>query len=205
MSYLQYGKQEYVIATLPDVEWKCCYSAKGLEEELNRTINGHHIKAIYVGLDGYLESMHSKTNFIDLSYMGGTSLILFEKVVLQLAIHTEGMIEYRFFPIWDLRLRKVFDYPPDDMGLSDKYFYNTINHDITYGYLDEKVRSISVKGTSAWAFSQPFFDETIAEVAADKNDLPAEIAFWTDSCVVRFIGDYIEYYYVSFESRQGDE
>ena len=200
MSYLHFEKQDYVIATLPDTEWNCSYSAIGLEEELNLAITGQRVKAIYVDLDGYLESVHSKTNLIDLSCMGGTSLIVFEKSVLQLAIHTEGMIEYRIFPIWDIRLRKAFDYPPEDMLLTDKYFYNAIKHDLTYDYSEKKVRSISVRGTNSWAFSQPFFNETIAEAAAEKNDLPAEIAFLTDLCVVRFVGDSIEYYFVSFES-----
>ena len=121
-----------------------------------------------------------------MSYMGGTALVVFEKTVLQLAIHVEGMIEYRHFPIWEMRLRRVFDYAPDDMVMADRYFFNAIDHDVSYDY--------------TWAFPQPNFDEEKADKAAEGNNLPAEIAIYTESCVVRFLGSDLEYYLVYFEA-----
>lgn len=194
-------KLKYSIIDLPDTLWKYSYSAKALQEELNALFARQTLKSVYVGLDGYLESMHSKTNSIDLTYMGGSSLAVFEKAVLQLIIHVEGMIEYRYFPIWEMKHHEVFDYPPDDMALSDKYFFDAANHEITYEYANKRVNHIAVSGTDSWGFFQPIFDETAAEAAAKENDLPTEIAIRTDDCAVRFVGDSIEYYYVIFEGK----
>lgn len=198
--YLSYGKQKYTIADLPDVEWAYSYSAKEFEKELNDLFAGQTLKAIYVDLDGYLEALSSCKDCIDMSYMGGTALVVFEKTVLQLAIHVEGMIEYRHFPIWEMRLRRVFDYAPDDMVMADRYFFNAIDHDVSYDYTDKETKNISVKGTDTWAFPQPNFDEEKADKAAEGNNLPAEIAIYTESCVVRFLGSDLEYYLVYFEA-----
>lgn len=197
--YLQQGKHNYYIAALPDVEWTYSYSAKKFEKELNRLFAGKKLRAIYVDLDGYLEALSSHTNYIDLSYMGGTSLVAFEKTVLQLAIHAEGMIEYRLFPVWEMNLRKVFAYPPDDMVMADNYFYNVLEHDISFDYTDEELLRIDVKGTSTWPFSQPGFDKTAAVLASKKNDLPAEITLHMGSCIIRFLGSDLEYYVVIFD------
>ena len=205
MSYLNYGKQKYSIATFPSVEWKYSYSAKELEKELSNVLVGQRIKAIYVDLDGYRESLQSKTDFIDLSYMGGTALAVFEKTVLQLMIRVEGMIEYRLFPIWEMRLRRVLDYPPDDMVMADKYFFNAREHDISFDYTDKQVDRITVKGTNTWPFSQSNFDESLAEIAAKKNDLPAEIVLYTESCNICFLGSDLEYSFVVFEAPAVDK
>lgn len=204
-NYLSYGKLKFTIAAFPDTEWTYSYSAKELQEELNMLFSGQKVNAVYVGLDGYLESLHWGKDYIDLSYMGGTSLVVFDKVVLQVAIHVEGMIEYRHFPIWEMRLREVFDYPPDDMLMSDKYFYNAADHEISHDYAGQEVKAITVKGTNTWAFSQPTFDETIAEVAAKKNDLPTEIDILMSTCIIRFVGDELEYYWVFFEEPHKNE
>ena len=195
----EFGKQEYVIAELPETPWAYSYSAKGLEEELNRLLTSQRIQAIFVSLDGYLEALHYVQNCIDLSYMGGPALIVMENMVLELAIHAEGMIEYRLFPSRDLTIRRVYDYPPDDM-LTGDYFYDISKHDITFDYIGRRIRDISVKGTDTWGFEHPSFDEAIAEAAARKNDLPTEICFRTDTCVIRFVGSDIEYYLVFFET-----
>ena len=94
--YADDGKLKYLIVDFPDTEWKYSYSAKDFQKKLNVLFAGQTLKSIYVGLDGYLESMHSKTDFIDLSYMGGTSLVVFEKAVFQLIIDVEGMIKYKW-------------------------------------------------------------------------------------------------------------
>lgn len=200
--YKYYGKQKYLTAVLPDAEWIYSYSAIQLQAELNKLFSGKKLKAIYVSLDGYLEAMHNKVNVIDLSYMGGTALVVFEKTVLQLAIHVEGMFEYRCFPVWEMKLRENYDYPPEDMVMSDRYFFNVADHEITYEYNDKTVHSFTVKGTDTWGFPQPNFDEVIAEEAAQKCDLPGEIILHTNSCDIRFPGDDMEYFWVIFERAQ---
>ena len=193
------GKVEYYLAILPENEWAYSYSAECLQKELRSLLIGQKLRAVYVDLDGYLQSMHNDVNVIDLSYMGGPALIGFEKTVLQLKIHVEGMIEYRYFPVWELNLRRKFDYPPDDMLMSEKYYFDIANHENTVLYAGKNVDDILVYGTDTWGFSQPHFDETTADFAVKKNDLPTEIAVHTDKCLLRFVADDLEYYWVILE------
>lgn len=137
--YERYGKVEYYKAKLPDTEWAWSYSANELQLKLMSILVGQEIEGIYVGLDGYLESMHNDKNVIDLTYMGGTVLLLFKKIVVEILIHVEGMIEYRCFSRWEIRLQKINDYPPDDMALSEKYYYNVSLHEIDYVFLGQQI------------------------------------------------------------------
>ena len=197
--YARYGEKKYIRAYLPDVTWRYCYSAEDLEKELNDFIAGQKLKAIYTDLYGYPEAtIH--TDRIDCSYMGEITLIVFEKTVLELEINVEGVIKYRHFPIWEMKRRTFFDFVPDDMGNTEKYFYDIADGgNISFDYTDREMKSVTVKKTDSWGFAPWDFDETLAARAAKNNDLPAEIVFNTEICAIRFLGDYMEYYYIYFE------
>ena len=198
--YVRDRKEKNSIVVFPDVKWEYCYSAKRLQMKLNSLLAGQRVMGIYVELFGYLESFHWGRDYIDLSYLGGTTFIVFDKTVLQLAIHVEGMIEYRVFPASELTIQEKFDYAPDDMVLSGKYFFNVANHDVTYEYEGTRVTGVVIKRTDDWLFSLSGFDGSLAAVAAKKNDLPSEITIMTDECKIKFLGDVIEYYWVLFEN-----
>ena len=112
--YYQFGKQPYTVISLPDAEWVFSYSAKKFETELNKHLKGQKLRSVYIALSGYLDSMYKTADYIDLSCIGGTALIIFEKLVLQLAIHAEGMVEYRIFPDREVKMEAVFDYPTEN-------------------------------------------------------------------------------------------
>jgi hypothetical protein len=197
---MKYDKQRYAIVTLPDVEWTYSYSAKEYEKDLNKMLKGQNIKAIYVYLYGYLEAFSNHRNYIDMSYLGGTVLVVCDKTVLQLAIHVEGMIEYRSFPIWEMRLREVYDYVPAEMAMAHRCFFNAKDHDISFDYTDKEIKGVIVKGTDMWPIWLKNFNEEKGNEAEKKNDLPAEIVLYTESCTIRFLGDEMEYYVVIFEA-----
>ena len=199
MSYFGYGKHKYSIISLPDKEWTYSYSATKFQSELCTLFTGKKLTEIYLELGGYLDSGHNDINLIDLTYMGGSALVLFEKSVLHLNIHVEGMIEYRHFPIWEMNIQNVYDYPPDDLFRSNNYFINVTQHELTFDYFGANVNNITVIGNDTWGFSQPRFDSEIAEAAAEKSDLPTEIVLHTNDCNIRFIGDSIEYYWLRFD------
>ena len=204
-AYFRFGKRCYSVMQLPDVEWRFSYSATELEKELNRVFSGQVLKEIYVSLEGYLESLGSTTDYIDMSCLGGTSLLVFDSTVLQLAIHAEGMIEYRRFPTYQMSSQLVFDYPPEDMAVTGKYFFNVLGHAVSVDYTGKKAIGISVKRTDAFPFSLAGFDEAKGEEAEKKNDLPSEIDFHTGTCSIRFIGADTEYYVVRFETVEGNK
>lgn len=192
-------KEKYFIASLPDGELAYSYSAKQLQAELNELFAGQKLKAIYVGLEGYLETLRNRVNVIDLTYMGGITLIVFDTVVLEFVIHVEGMIAYRCFPAQELKPQEKYDYPPEDLLMSDRYFFDIAGHELAYEYKDKVVKRITVNGTDTWGFSQPSFDEEIAREATEKRDLPTDIVLHTDEFNICFEGDDLEYYYIVFE------
>lgn len=191
-------KYKFVTAALPETEWIFSYSAVQLQEELNKRLAGQKIKKIYVDLEGYLESVYIDPNGIDLT-MGGDSLIILERDALQLIVHVEGMIEYRWIPTGEIQMQTHYDYPPMTLGKPEKYLFDLSNYEFKFNCCGSTVHHVSVKGTNTWAFPLEDFDESIAAEAAQKGDLPASIILHTDCCNVIFLGDSIEYSYVIFE------
>lgn len=199
--YSEFGKQPYTVFTLPDAEWTYSYSANKLENELAKHFKRQKLRSIYISLSGYLDSMYSTTDYIDLSCIGGTTLIIFDKLVLQLAIHAEGMFEHRIFPVRDMKMEAVYDYPTENALVAGNGYFNLQDSSVSLEYAEKRVESVSVKGTGLWGgFYLPGFDEETAELAALENDLPSEIQFRTEAGVIRLVGDSIEYYCLYFES-----
>ena len=198
--YSQFGKQPYTIITQPDAEWEYSYSANKLETELSKNFKGQKLKSVYIALSGYLGSLYSTADCIDLSCIGGTALIIFDKLALQLAIHAEGMVEYRIFPVRDIKMKAVYDYPTENALMAGNGYFNLQDSSVSLEYAEKRVESVSVEGTGLWSgFYLPGFDEEAAELAARENDLPSEIQFRAETGVIRFEGDSIEYYRLYFK------
>lgn len=99
MSDYGYGEKiEYLTIRLPDTDRNWCYSAEMLKAELNSLLVGQRIQAVCVSLAGFVYALYHAPNIIDLSYLGGSSLLLFEKTALELSFYAVGMLEYRLFP-----------------------------------------------------------------------------------------------------------
>ena len=59
-------------------------------------------------------------------------------------------------------------------------------------------------GTDSWGFYQPDFDEVTAAKSANHNDLPTEVTLNTDTCRIRFVGDWLEYFWILLEATNSD-
>lgn len=198
MSEHRYEKMKYTVFDIPEKiegsEWKWCYSAKELEQELRLCFVGKAIKGVYAELKGYLTSSHHSVDYIDLSFEGGGCVIVFENAVLELGLHAEGQFNYRIDPLEQIKTHSVKDYPPDDCNEIIDCFLDIENHDITVKIAGQTVKDIRVPGTDMWSFSLEGFDEHKARVAAKKCDLPSEIDLYMDGYIIRLIGDDMEYY-----------
>ena len=118
-----YGEKiEYLTIRLPDTERNWCYSAEMLKAELNSLLVGQRIQAVCVSLEGCVYALYHAPDIIDLSYLGGSSLLLFEKTALELSFYAVGMLEYRLFPVWEAKLRRVYGYVPRESLPSDDLF-----------------------------------------------------------------------------------
>ena len=188
----------YYRIELPDSEKVYSYSAEKLQQKLNDLLMGQRIQGLYVCLFGYHNSLHSRTNIIDMSYLGGGGVLLvFEKTTLELTIQAVGMIQYRYFPSSLVQIFELTDYVPDNLW---DYYFSLADHDITFDFKNALVNSVSVKGTNCWAFHQPDYAELTAEKAAERSDLPREIDISTESCLLRFLADNNEYYWVVMDA-----
>lgn len=200
MSCHPFGKVVYTTITSNSPNYTWNYSREELEQVLTNHLIGKRLKKVYVGLDGYLEGAKREENYYDFSYMGGTVLMVFsENVALELDVRAEGMIAHRFHKVSDLTFRTTKDYPPNDMVLSEAYYFD-IKDEFALSFEDTRITMVKVDGTNTYAFSAKGFDEEKAALAMYQNKLPANVHFVLDNNVkISLLGDAIEYFNLYLE------
>ena len=194
-------KSRYYVVQLPEREWQFSYSAKALQQELTDRITGQAIRSVSIVLEAY-QIARGWIYGEDFTDLGGRILLLFDRTAIELDIFSAGVIEYRWFSAEEIDVQSVFDYLPEDMDRSDRYFHEiTAIRALQRHYCSKTVRAVTVEGTEEPCDCYPrSFDTALAEAAADRADLPAVISFCTDSCALRFIGDAYEYYWFDWEA-----
>jgi hypothetical protein len=132
--------------------------------------------------------------------MGGTVLMVFsDNIALELDIRAEGMIAHRFHNVSDLTFQTTKDFPPSDMVLSEKYFFD-IKDEFALSFENTHIETVAVDGTNTYAFSAKNFDEEKAVLAMYQNKLPANIHFILDNGIkFSLFGDAIEYFIIYLE------
>lgn len=195
-----YGEKiEYLTIRLPDTERNWCYSAEMLKAELNSLLVGQRIQAVCVSLEGCVYALYHAPDIIDLSYLGGSSLLLFEKTALELSFYAVGMLKYRLFPVWEAKLRRVYGYVPRESLSSDNLFIDASKCDITHDFAGRQISGAEIIGADYWSIDNSSFDAEKAGAAAEKSDLPAEIILSFDGGRIRFESEEMENYRVCFE------
>lgn len=195
MVFNYFGKVPYTTITSAESRYVWNYSCDELESILNDMLNGKTLKKVFVSLIGYLDGSKREENYYDFSYMGGTALMIFsENTALELDIRAEGMIAHRFHKVSDLSFHATKDYPPDDMVLSEKYFFD-LREEFALSFEATQIVGIEVDGTNTYAFSAKGFDNEKATLAMYQNKLPSNIHFTLDNGVkLSLFGDPIEYF-----------
>jgi len=195
--YEYYGKVSYARICIdhPDRAWSYC--ADALKAELEQACLHQRLTGLYVNLNGYLDAFAHDEFIIDLTYLGGPTLLLFEKTAVEIDIHGEGLVQYRILPMHNLKIKKLVGYPPDDMGSNETYFFDAAFH-FQMEFWKQTVTGITVKGTNTRAFNASFgFDAALADEAERCSALPNEIAFHlSDGNTVYLQGDELENYQV---------
>ena len=200
MSYNSFGKVWHttIISNNPDYTWN--YSCEELENTLKEMLISKTVKKVFVNLNGYLEGAKREENYYDFSYMGGTVLMVFsDNIALELDIRAEGMIAHRFHNVSDLTFQTTKDFPPSDMVLSEKYFFD-IKDEFTLSFENTHIETVVVDGTNTYAFSEKNFDKEKAVLAMHQNKLPANIHFILDNGIkFSLFGEAIEYFIICLE------
>ncbi len=194
------GAITYYVASFPEKEWTWCYSAREFERLLNSRLAGQKLRTILLDFGGWNNGLRYDVNVIDMSVIGHSSLLLFEKEVLELYVHTLGMVSYRFYPAEEVILKQELytGKLPEILDLGVPAFVDISINPITYDFKDKPLKAVRVTPSFAWAFEIKGFDESLAEQAAEKNDLPDEVIFYTEHAAIRFSSD-VEYYWIYIE------
>ena len=195
MSYHGFGRIPYttIISKRPEYIWS--YSNTELEETFNALLQGKRLKKVFTGLCGYIDGAQREENYYDFTYMGGTVLMVFShNIALEIAIHAEGMIEYRIHSVSDLEFHHTKDFPPEDLVLSEKYFYD-MKEVFELTYEGEFIDAVQVDGADTYAFSARNFDQEKATLAMYQKKLPTNLHFKLSNGVdFGIYGDVIEYF-----------
>lgn len=192
----RYMRCEFTIVDAADIPWQWCYSAIELEQTLNDICKGQRLQRILVGLHGYLESLRFDTNLLDLTYFGGGIYLVFDSVIVNMLIHADALIEYRFLQPYQVHFHNKKDSPPDDLFYRDTYYYDLKNQ-FELVYAGHIVSKIQITKTNIYPFDLKDFDKDKAAAAEQRNDLPSAVFLQLDNGVqVCLVGSDIEFFYI---------
>ena len=184
-------------------EW--VYSAKNFEKLLLEEFKAQKLNRLFVSLYGYLASSKRSDICWDFSYRGGSLLVVFDRSVLELVIHTEGMLEYRILPIYELKylVNGRIDYPPSDTGLKGDSYYYDLGKELDAKCFGVLIENIEIGTTDAYPFDLSGFDETLAQESEIRGDLPTGVKLKFENNVkLELLGDEIEYFCVKIEEQK---
>ena len=188
----------YNIKIDAEKEMAWVYSAMAFQELLNREFRGQSLKKLFVPLWGYVRCQKRSENYFDFSYISGPLLLVFNNSVLELMIHTDGMVEYRFIPLEKVQIPEYSrkDFPPsntDDVGSS---YYFDLTGEFGLSFVDETIKFIEVTKTDAYPFDLDGFDEELAAEAEQRCDLPRDVKLFMNNGAVLNLCAELEYYYI---------
>lgn len=190
------AEQSYYIVRMEDSKWHWCYSAEKLEKTLNTLCREQKLLCCMVELHGYLDAVPRGDNFLDLSYMGGNTLMIFEGVAVEFDIRVEGIIGYRAVKPWNMSIHPVTGRIPKDYITNPIYFCN-VKREFELDYEGHTVCGVKIDHTNSWGFSTKGFDKEKANTAAEANDLPNAIHFDLSNGIgFCLLADPLEYYMV---------
>ena len=192
----------YKIKINSDEKLKWVYSAEEFEKLLIEEIQGQKLIKVFVSLFGYLDSSKFGEMKWDFSYLGGTLLVVFNKSVLELLIHGEGMIQYRIFPAYELEylINGRIDYPPSDIGIKGDPYYYDISKEFDDKCFGAPLKTVEVIKTDSYPFEPSSFDEKLAQEAEKKGDLPSSVDLgFENNVTLRLVGDPLENFYMEID------
>lgn len=195
----KYYKIEY-----PTYRDNYVYSATEMEKELIKEITGKTLRKVYMETLGYKELYGDaewrkiNENTIYCAYIGGMIILVFDDVVLTLLIRAEGIMEYKLFKPWEIKVREIKSLPTDVGTWHDGYdFFRDLSSELEPKFESQIVEKLIVEKTDMYPFSLTEFDERKADEAVVKRDLPASVLFvLTNNCILELLGDDIEYYQI---------
>ncbi len=151
-----YGKTEYYTLSAPEKEYRWCYSAKGLEQQLRRMLAGELLESVYVEGMNYAEPLSEKTNAVNY-YLGSRVYLRFARHHADIQAHASGLFQMRVFLPEEVVFHKHYgflDFLVDSNALCEPKYVFSLN------YAGEIVRDVRVISVPYWEWTAKGFDES---------------------------------------------
>lgn len=189
---LNCGKIEYFRFDLPERSYEWCYSAKGLEDKLNRTFNGDRLKAIYVSGLNYAEPLRVEDNFVNY-YLGSQVYLEFESKHADILACAQGLFKLRVYDNSEVNRTRFFDLMDD----SNDVLCDT--RDIfSLDYTGCSLQQVSVKSTEFWPWTPKTFDKS---KLGNPAELPSSLHFDFDNRTTLTIAGWDDDFIIRMEQR----
>lgn len=180
------GKCEYYLLDIPDIDFEFCYSATELNEIISSIGKGLTLMEVLIPVESVFLPHTEDEDYLYL-WSGGSVLLSFGNIAIELAIHAEALFEYRILYDFDkINMLKVYKrYGNEENGYYDAQLK------FTSKIKGEKVVSLHTIGGGFIPFSIAEFDEEKVERV---NDLPKAVVLNLENGnYLELIGDEIEY------------
>lgn len=191
-------KIKYYKLKINNKDYQILYSVDEVERMIFENFMWRRLEKVYVNLEGYLYSSKYDDNLIDLSYMGGDTILVFDNACLGLMFHADGILKY-----------KITDKPSEIIECCEEIHectvykddcYCDISQQFTLAFENQTLMKSYVFGTNCSPFYTSDFNMKKAQFYADMNKLPSRICFKLKNGNVFYIqGDEIEYYCIGIE------
>lgn len=187
----------YRVKFISNQDYLLCTSATKLENDIKERFKGKRLTEFYLPLDywnctGKRVNENGARKWICFEE-SGPIILFFEEEGIELCIHIEGYIHYRFVKHQDLNIEYVYDYPDssaeDVEDIIDGFELTGINR-------EKLLNDVQVDKTDLYEFIK---DERM-EIAANNYDLPEGIRLVLNNYfVITLGGSGIEWFCLEWE------
>ena len=189
------GEYHYQKLTGLTLGWPWCYSAAELETRLNERLKGLVLEKLYIYFSDYQRGTCHDRESLNLSCIGGFSLLVFDRLAVGLFLDIQGMVRCRIFSPEQLRFEDVCGPAPEDW--SREMFVVELQTCFAAEYSGQRVAKVEVPQTDMWGMVLKSFDRARAEKEADAKDLPDGVFFYLENGTkVKLMCDESEYCHI---------
>ena len=170
MDWDSVGKAEIYNFTFPEKACRWAYSAKELEETLQKLCVGETIEAVYVGATNYGNPLSLHENYVNY-YVGNQILLQMKNILLDLRVCAEGLVQWRAFSAAEYKVRKEVRLQKDGADLcklGDAYGAFDID------YTQQPIGKVTVTATDCWPWDPRDFE---GSKVGEPVELPDAIRF----------------------------
>lgn len=187
------GKTDYLRLGLPERDYQWCYSAKQLERQLNDSLTGQSIHALYVSGTNFASPLMVEENFVNY-YVGSRIYLELDSIHVDLLACASGLFKIRTFKKSEVEMISYHDEIED----ADEILCDT-DYVFSLDYKNESITGICIEETDCWPWNPRNFDES---KLGDPIELPDKLFFQLANHTIIEIGGWDDDFYIRMKTEQ---